>query len=81
MKTSAILVTVAAAAVSAQAPAACEITSIPSCALPSIQGAIGSATSCSVTDFVCVCQNQDALTQAATPGVLTACGADTALSE
>lgn len=79
MKASAVIVAAAAAVVSAQTDA-CSLTSIPSCALPAIQAAISSSTKCATTDFACVCASQQALTGAATPGVLQACGQDTAIS-
>jgi hypothetical protein len=80
MKASAVLVAAAAAVVSAQSDA-CQLTSIPSCALPAIQAAVSSATKCATTDYACVCASQQALTGAATPGVLQACGQDTAINK
>jgi len=81
MKAFAVAAVVAAAGVAAQAPANCALTSIPACALPAIQGAIKTGTTCAVEDFVCVCNNQQALTGAATPGVLKDCGQDVAIGQ
>ena len=56
------------------------LSDIPSCALPCIQDAVTSSTSCDVSDFACVCENQSTLTGAATPCVISACGADVGVS-
>ncbi len=79
MKASAVLAI--AAAVAASAADTCSLSSIPSCALSSIQAAIASATKCAAADFKCVCASQQALTGAATAGVLSSCGQDLAISE
>lgn len=70
----------AAAALVAVASAQ-SLSDIPSCAVPCIDDARTSATSCSKDDYACICKNQEALTAAATTCVLSDCGADKALNE
>lgn len=55
---------------------------IPACAVPCIQNAIASATTCSATDFACVCEtaNFNAVQAASLNCVVAACGADVAIS-
>ncbi|GAP92784.1 putative cfem-domain-containing protein [Rosellinia necatrix] len=65
-----------AAAVSAQS-----ISDIPACALPCIDDARTKQTDCAADDYKCICDNIDSLTATATPCVLSACGADTAINE
>lgn len=54
---------------------------IPSCAIDCLDSAITSETSCSTTDYVCVCKNFDSLQGSATSCVVKACGADVAVSK
>ncbi|KAL7897171.1 hypothetical protein HDV63DRAFT_87711 [Trichoderma sp. SZMC 28014] len=56
---------------------------IPPCAVPCIESAITSATTCSATDFVCACQtaNFNAIQAASLSCVITACGADVAINQ
>lgn len=54
---------------------------IPECAIPCIDDAITSETSCDTTDFSCACANIEKIQGAATGCVLSDCGADTALSK
>jgi hypothetical protein len=58
------------------------INDIPPCAVPCIQDAITSATTCSATDFACACQtaNFNAIQAASINCVVAACGADVAIS-
>ncbi|KAI8951205.1 hypothetical protein F4801DRAFT_546001 [Xylaria longipes] len=65
-----------AAAVSAQS-----LSDIPTCAQPCIDDARTKETSCGADDYKCICDNIDKLQAAATSCVLSACGADTALSQ
>lgn len=65
-----------AAAVYAQ-----DISQIPSCALPCIEDAVTSGTSCSISDYPCICENKDALTSGATSCVIDSCGATVAATE
>ncbi|KAI1454215.1 hypothetical protein F4805DRAFT_331803 [Annulohypoxylon moriforme] len=57
------------------------LSDIPQCALPCIDSARTSSTSCSASDYACICKNKDAITAAATSCVLQACGADVATSQ
>ncbi|KAI0438817.1 hypothetical protein F4803DRAFT_74844 [Xylaria telfairii] len=65
-----------AAAVSAQS-----LSDIPTCAQPCIDDARTKETSCSATDYKCICDNIDKLTAAGTSCVLSSCGADVALNK
>ena len=75
MKYSAVIVAALAAVASAQ-----DISIFPECSLPCILDAVSSATTCTATDYACICKNMDALTAAATGCVVDKCGADVALS-
>jgi len=59
------------------------LADIPSCALPCIDDAVGSTTSCDTTDLVCICKdsNFSAIQGAATSCVIDKCGADVALNK
>ncbi|KAI1336345.1 hypothetical protein F5Y15DRAFT_427049 [Xylariaceae sp. FL0016] len=72
--------TIAAAALAALVSAQ-SLSDIPSCALPCIDDAIKSSTSCSETDYGCICENEDKLVSGATSCVLQDCGADVATSQ
>ena len=76
MKASTLIFVAGAALVSAQ----CDTSKIPTCAKGPIDTAIASVCSSS-TDYKCACGKQEALTGAATATVLSACGADVALSK
>jgi hypothetical protein len=76
MKYSAVAVAALAALASAQ-----DISVFPACSLSCITSAVSSATNCQPTDYACVCSNIDALTAAATPCVIQACGADVATNQ
>lgn len=65
-----------AAGVSAQS-----LSDIPSCAIPCIDASRTKVTSCSETDYVCICDSIDALTADATTCVLSDCGADVAVND
>ncbi|KAM3548192.1 hypothetical protein ARSEF4850_009552 [Beauveria asiatica] len=54
---------------------------IPSCALPCIDSAIRSSTSCSTSDFPCICPHLPDLSGAATSCVIKECGADVAVGK
>ncbi|KAL6803219.1 hypothetical protein GGI42DRAFT_324092 [Trichoderma sp. SZMC 28013] len=55
---------------------------IPPCAVPCIQSAIASATTCSATDYACACSsaNFQNVENASITCVVTACGADEAIN-
>jgi len=57
------------------------LSDIPSCAIPCIDAARTSTTTCTETDYTCICDNINPLTTAATPCVLTDCGATVAATE
>ncbi|KAI0879895.1 uncharacterized protein GGS22DRAFT_102951 [Annulohypoxylon maeteangense] len=57
------------------------LSDIPQCALPCIDSARTSSTSCSNSDYACICKNKDAITGAATSCVLQSCGADVATGQ
>ncbi|ORY71392.1 uncharacterized protein BCR38DRAFT_328080, partial [Pseudomassariella vexata] len=57
------------------------LSDIPSCALPCIDSARTSVTSCAIDDYKCICDSKDALTGAATGCVLEACGAEVAAGQ
>lgn len=75
--TTALVATLAAAAAGVSAQ---DISIFPECSLDCIMNAIGD-TPCDVTDFACVCENKESLTQGAAPCVISSCGIDTALSK
>ncbi|KAL7927009.1 hypothetical protein ACQKWADRAFT_308931 [Trichoderma austrokoningii] len=56
---------------------------IPSCAIPCIEGAITSSTTCSATDFACACEpaNFQAIEDASLDCVVADCGADVAINQ
>ncbi|TQV91581.1 CFEMdomain-containing protein [Cordyceps javanica] len=54
---------------------------IPSCATPCLDDAVKASTSCSTTDYSCICPHLNDLVIAATPCVLKACGQDVALGK
>lgn len=57
------------------------INDIPACAIPCIESAIGSETSCTPTDFACACPSIAAVAEAGTDCVVAACGVDVATSK
>ncbi|RFU78009.1 extracellular membrane, cfem domain [Trichoderma arundinaceum] len=59
------------------------IGDIPPCAIPCIQNAIATETTCAANDFKCACQtdNFNAILAASTSCVIAACGADTAINK
>ncbi|PNP46135.1 hypothetical protein TGAMA5MH_02170 [Trichoderma gamsii] len=59
------------------------VDDIPPCAVPCIQSAITSATTCSADDFACACEtaNFDAIQAASINCVVAACGADVAINQ
>ncbi|EHK40149.1 hypothetical protein TRIATDRAFT_302587 [Trichoderma atroviride IMI 206040] len=59
------------------------VADIPACAVPCIESAIASQTTCSDTDLACVCEsaNFDAIEAASTSCVIAACGADVAINQ
>ncbi|TGJ83194.1 hypothetical protein E0Z10_g5572 [Xylaria hypoxylon] len=73
--------TVAALAFAAAAVSAQSLSDIPECAVPCIDDARTKGTNCAVDDYKCICSNIEALTAAATPCVLSACGAEIALND
>lgn len=54
---------------------------IPSCATPCLDDAVKSGTSCSTTDYACICPHLSDLTGKATGCVIEACGADVAVGK
>ncbi|KAM3513163.1 hypothetical protein MY11210_003188 [Beauveria gryllotalpidicola] len=54
---------------------------IPSCAKPCIDKAVKKGTSCSTTDYACICPHMSDLSGAATGCVVEGCGADVAVGE
>ncbi|KAL7904630.1 hypothetical protein GGI35DRAFT_484381 [Trichoderma velutinum] len=54
------------------------IDDIPACAIPCIESAIGSQTSCAPSDFACACPNIASVAAAGTPCAVAACGEDVA---
>ncbi|KAF4121918.1 CFEM domain [Geosmithia morbida] len=54
---------------------------IPSCAIPCIDDAVSSQTSCKNTDYACICKDFDSIQGAATGCVLSKCGTDVALNK
>jgi len=76
MKYSAIALAALATTASAQ-----DLSIFPPCSLTCITDAVGTATNCGATDYVCVCANIDALTGAATACVIDACGAEVATGQ
>ncbi|KAL2829444.1 hypothetical protein BDW59DRAFT_159034 [Aspergillus cavernicola] len=59
------------------------INDVPKCAIPCLDNAIKSQTSCGVKDYACVCkeENFSKVQGAATSCVTDACGADVALNQ
>lgn len=57
------------------------INGVPACAIPCIESAISSQTSCASTDFACACPSISAVSAAGAPCVVAACGEDVATSE
>lgn len=53
---------------------------IPKCAIPCLDDAVESETSCKTTDYVCVCKNFGAIRGKATTCVIDKCGSDVAIS-
>ncbi|KAK8079085.1 hypothetical protein PG994_002892 [Apiospora phragmitis] len=60
--------------------AAQSMSDIPSCAVPCIQSAAATSTSCTATDYKCICNDVDAIQGAASSCVLEKCGATVAMS-
>ncbi|OAA36161.1 Extracellular membrane protein, 8-cysteine region, CFEM [Beauveria brongniartii RCEF 3172] len=54
---------------------------IPSCATPCLDDAVKSGTSCSITDYACICPHVTELSGSATGCVIKACGADVAVAK
>ncbi|KAI1273850.1 hypothetical protein F5Y07DRAFT_375314 [Xylaria sp. FL0933] len=73
--------TVAALALAAAGVSAQSLSDIPQCAIPCINDAVASATTCAADDYKCICNNSDALTGASTTCVLGACDEDVALNQ
>ncbi|KAH8204738.1 hypothetical protein TruAng_001072 [Truncatella angustata] len=65
-----------AAVVSAQ-----DISTIPSCAVPCVDASRSKVTSCTETDYKCLCDNITKIQGDATTCVITSCGADVAVSK
>jgi hypothetical protein len=78
MKFTAVAALAMAALVSAQSR-----SDIPACALPCLDDAVKSSTSCSTTDFTCICkkENFSKVQGAATGCVIEKCGSDVAISK
>jgi hypothetical protein len=69
---------VALAAVAAQAQS---LADVPKCALPCLDKAIASETSCDKTDLACVCKDFSKVRSVATSCVIDECGTDVAINE
>lgn len=54
---------------------------IPECAIPCLDKAIESETSCNIKDYVCVCENFSKVRGIATTCVIEKCGADVAVNK
>jgi hypothetical protein len=54
---------------------------VPKCAIPCLDKAIASESSCDKTDLACVCKNFDDIRSAATSCVIDECGSDVAINE
>jgi hypothetical protein len=65
----------------ASAAMAQSLSDIPACAQPCIASAVASSTSCSATDYKCICDNQSTVVGAATTCVIGACGLTAAVGE
>ncbi|KAK4100166.1 hypothetical protein N658DRAFT_497628 [Parathielavia hyrcaniae] len=76
MKYTTAILALAAAAAKAQ-----DLSLFPECSRPCIIDAVGTSTNCAIDDYPCICNNMDAVKQAATPCVVNACGIDVALNE
>ncbi|KAF3056807.1 CFEM domain-containing protein [Trichoderma breve] len=57
------------------------INGVPACAIPCIEDAISSQTSCAATDFACACPSISAVSAAGAPCVVAACGEDVATNQ
>ncbi|KAM6485259.1 hypothetical protein HDV62DRAFT_403982 [Trichoderma sp. SZMC 28011] len=57
------------------------INGVPACAIPCIEDAISSQTSCAATDFACACPSIDAVSAAGAACVVAACGQDVATNQ
>ncbi|KAL4861416.1 hypothetical protein BDV12DRAFT_204039 [Aspergillus spectabilis] len=59
------------------------INDVPKCAIPALDNAIKSQTSCDVKDYACVCKDENfsKVQGAATAAVIKACGSDVALNQ
>ena len=51
------------------------LADIPACALPCLDSAVASKTSCAQTDIACICKNFTAIEAASTSCIITKCGA------
>ena len=69
-----------AAALLAAVAKAQTINDVPKCAIPCLDDAIASETSCETTDYACVCENFDAIQGKASSCVFDKCGATVTLS-
>ncbi|OAA51929.1 CFEM domain-containing protein [Metarhizium rileyi] len=78
MKFAAVAAIAMAAMVSAQSR-----NDIPSCALPCLDDAVKKSTSCSTSDFTCICkkENFSKVQGAATSCVIEKCGSDVAVGQ
>ncbi|KAL2832676.1 hypothetical protein BJY01DRAFT_253831 [Aspergillus pseudoustus] len=78
MKLSALLAVTIATLAASQT-----INDVPKCALPCLDDAIKSKTSCGVKDYKCVCkeENFNKVQGAATSCVIQKCGSDVALNQ
>lgn len=56
-----------------------DLSSIPACAAPCLQSAVSSSTSCSMTDYKCICNDMDAIQGAGSSCVMDKCGAQVAM--
>ncbi|KAK0762870.1 hypothetical protein N5P37_004392 [Trichoderma harzianum] len=57
------------------------INGVPACAIPCIESAISSQTSCASTDFACACPSISAVSAAGAACVVAACGEDVATNQ
>ncbi|KAF4979722.1 hypothetical protein FZEAL_4117 [Fusarium zealandicum] len=72
--------TLAALALVAAAQAQ-SLADVPKCAIPCLDDAVESETSCETTDLACICKSFEDVRTAATSCVLEKCGSDVALNE
>ncbi|PKK43829.1 hypothetical protein CI102_10275, partial [Trichoderma harzianum] len=56
------------------------IDSLPSCAVPCIQIAVKSASTCQLDDLPCLCKQRAKIAQSAKKCILSTCGAKKTLS-